>query len=596
MPIYKAPLEDVRFVLDEIVGAGKLAELPGYEDATPDLIAQVLEEGAKLCEEVLFPLNQSGDGEGCTFENGVVRTPKGFKEAYATYIEAGWQGLSCDPAYGGQGLPKLVNTMLEEFICSANLSFGMYPGLSLGAYNALSTYGSEELKQRFLGRLVDGTWAGTMCLTEPHCGTDLGLIRTRAVPREDGSHAITGTKIFISAGEHDLTENILHLVLARLPDAPAGTRGISLFLVPKFLPNEDGGVGLRNGVACGSIEHKMGIKASATCVMNFEDATGWLVGEPHKGMRAMFVMMNAARLAVGIQGLGVAEVSYQNAVAYARERLQGRSLKGAAHPDKPADPIIVHPDVRRNLLTARAYTEGARALGALVGYKLDVAEKHADEKTRKEADEFVQLMTPIVKALFTDIGFESANIAVQVHGGHGFIWETGVEQYVRDARICQIYEGTNGIQALDLVGRKLPQDMGRLLRRFFHPVGAEIEADMEREELAEFVLPLAKAFAKLQQATAIIAQKGLKDPEEAGAAATDYLRLFGLVALGWMWLRMVKAARAKLAAGDGNAAFLEAKIRTARFYTAKLLPQTNALFITIMAGASSLMEMDEAAF
>ncbi|AWJ87223.1 acyl-CoA dehydrogenase (plasmid) [Azospirillum sp. TSH58] len=596
MPIYKAPLEDVRFVLDEIVGAGKLAELPGYEDATPDLIAQVLEEGAKLCEEVLFPLNQSGDGEGCSFENGVVRTPKGFKEAYATYIEAGWQGLSCDPAYGGQGLPKLVNTMLEEFICSANLSFGMYPGLSLGAYNALSTYGSDPLKQRFLGRLVDGTWAGTMCLTEPHCGTDLGLIRTKAVPQEDGSHRITGTKIFISAGEHDLTENILHLVLARLPDAPAGTRGISLFLVPKFLPNEDGGVGPRNGVACGSIEHKMGIKASATCVMNFEDATGWLVGEPHKGMRAMFVMMNAARLAVGIQGLGVAEVSYQNAVAYAKERLQGRSLKGTAHPDKPADPIIVHPDVRRNLLTARAYTEGARALGALVGYKLDVAEKHADEKTRKEADEFVQLMTPIVKALFTDIGFESANIAVQVHGGHGFIWETGVEQYVRDARICQIYEGTNGIQALDLVGRKLPQDMGRLLRRFFHPVGAEIEADMETEELAEFVLPLAKAFAKLQQATAIVAQKGMKDPEEAGAAATDYLRLFGLVALGWMWLRMVKAAQAKLAAGEGNAAFLEAKIRTARFYTAKLLPQTNALFITIMAGSKPLMEMDEAAF
>ncbi|QCN97204.1 acyl-CoA dehydrogenase (plasmid) [Azospirillum argentinense] len=596
MPIYKAPLEDVRFVLDEIVGAGKLAELPGYEDATPDLIAQVLEEGAKLCEEVLFPLNQSGDGEGCSFENGVVRTPKGFKEAYATYIEAGWQGLSCDPAYGGQGLPKLVNTMLEEFICSANLSFGMYPGLSLGAYNALSTYGSEALKQRFLGRLVDGTWAGTMCLTEPHCGTDLGLIRTRAVPQEDGSHKITGTKIFISAGEHDLTENILHLVLARLPDAPAGTRGISLFLVPKFLPNEDSGVGPRNGVACGSIEHKMGIKASATCVMNFEDATGWLVGEPHKGMRAMFVMMNAARLAVGIQGLGVAEVSYQNAVAYARERLQGRSLKGTAHPDKPADPIIVHPDVRRNLLTARAYTEGARALGALVGYKLDVAEKHADDKTRKEADEFVQLMTPIVKALFTDIGFESANIAVQVHGGHGFIWETGVEQYVRDARICQIYEGTNGIQALDLVGRKLPQDMGRLLRRFFHPVGAEVEADMEKEELAEFVLPLAKAFAKLQQATAIIAQKGLKDPEEAGAAATDYLRLFGLVALGWMWLKMVKAAQAKLAAGEGNAAFLEAKIRTARFYTAKLLPQTNALFITIMAGSKPLMEMEEAAF
>ncbi|WP_448205902.1 acyl-CoA dehydrogenase C-terminal domain-containing protein [Azospirillum sp. sgz302134] len=596
MPIYKAPLEDVRFVLDEIVGAGKLAELPGYEDATPDLIQQVLEEGAKLCEEVLFPLNQSGDKEGCTFENGVVRTPTGFKEAYDTYIAAGWQGLSCDPAYGGQGLPKLVNTMLEEFICSANLSFGMYPGLSLGAYNALSMYGSEELKQRFLGRLVDGTWAGTMCLTEPHCGTDLGLIRTRAIPQEDGSYNITGTKIFISAGEHDLTENILHLVLARLPDAPAGTRGISLFLVPKLLPNDDGTPGPRNGVACGSIEHKMGIKASATCVMNFEDATGWLVGEPHKGMRAMFVMMNAARLAVGIQGLGLAEVSYQNAVNYARERLQGRSLKGAKAPDKPADPIIVHPDVRRNLLTARAYTEGARALGALVGYKLDVAERHPDARTRQEADEFVQLMTPIVKALFTDIGFESANIAVQVHGGHGFIWETGVEQYVRDARICQIYEGTNGIQALDLVGRKMGQDMGRLLRRFFHPVAADLEADMEKEELAEFVLPLAKAFAKLQQATAVIAQKGLKDPEEAGAAASDYLRLFGLVALGWMWLRMVRAAQARLAAGQGNAAFLEAKIKTARFYMAKLLPQTNALFITIVAGAKPLMELEDAAF
>jgi len=596
MPIYKAPLEDVRFVLDEIVGLDKLSALPGYEDATPELVGQVLEEGAKLCEEVLFPLNQSGDGEGCHFENGVVRTPQGFKEAYTTYIEAGWQGLACDPAYGGQGLPKLVNIMMEEFICSANLSFGMYPGLSLGAYNALATYGSDELKARFLPRLVDGTWSGTMCLTEPHSGTDLGIIRTKAVPDEDGSYKITGTKIFISAGEHDLTENILHLVLARLPDAPAGTRGISLFLVPKFIPKDDGTPGPRNGVACGSIEHKMGIKASSTCVMNFEDATGWLVGEAHKGMRAMFVMMNAARLAVGIQGLGLAEVSYQNAVNYARERLQGRSLSGVKAPDKPADPIIVHPDVRRNLLTARAYTEGGRALGALVAYHLDVAEKHPDARARRDADEFVQLMTPIAKALFTDIGFEAGNIAVQVHGGHGFIWETGVEQYVRDARICQIYEGTNGIQALDLVGRKLPQDMGRLLRHFFHPVGRDIEADLENEDLAEFVLPLAKAFAKLQQATALIAQKGMKDPEEAGAAATDYLRLFGLVALGWMWLRMVKAAQAKLAAGEGNAVFYETKIKTARFYMAKLLPQINSLFITITAGAKTLMEMDEAAF
>ncbi|WP_448189121.1 acyl-CoA dehydrogenase C-terminal domain-containing protein [Azospirillum sp. sgz301742] len=596
MPIYKAPLEDVRFVLDEIVGVGQLSALPGYEDATPDLIHQVLEEGAKLCEEVLFPLNQSGDAEGCRFENGVVRTPQGFKEAYDTYIAAGWQGLSCDPTYGGQGLPKLVNTMLEEFICSANLSFGMYPGLSLGAYNALSLYGSDDLKARILQKLVDGTWAGTMCLTEPHCGTDLGIIRTRAVPQDDDSYKITGTKIFISAGEHDLTENIVHLVLARLPDAPKGTRGISLFLVPKFLSNTDGTLGARNGVACGSIEHKMGIKASSTCVMNFDDATGWLVGEPHKGMRAMFVMMNAARLAVGIQGLGLAEVSYQNAAAYAKERLQGRSVKGAKFPDQPADPIIVHPDVRKNLLTARAYTEGSRALGALVGFHLDVAERHPDERQRRESDEFVQLMTPIVKALFTDIGSEAANIAVQVHGGHGFIWETGVEQYVRDARITQIYEGTNGIQALDLVGRKMGQDMGRLLRRFFHPVAADIEADMETEELAEFVIPLAKAFAKLQQATAIIAQKGMKDPEEAAAAATDYLRLFGLVALGWMWLKMAKASRAKLAAGEGDAAFFEAKLKTARFYMAKLLPQVNTLFITIMAGAAPLMALDDAAF
>lgn len=596
MPIYKAPLDDVRFVLDTIVGKDSLSALPGYEDATPDLIDQVLTEGAKLCEEVLFPLNQSGDAEGCTYENGVVRTPKGFKEAYTQYAEGGWIGLSCDPAYGGQGLPKLVNTLLEEFVCSANLSFGMYPGLSLGAYNALSLYGSDALKARFLPKLVEGTWSGTMCLTEPHSGTDLGIIRTKAVPADDDSYRITGTKIFISAGEHDLTENILHLVLARLPDAPAGTKGISLFLVPKFIPNDDGTPGKRNGVACGSIEHKMGIKASSTCVMNFDDATGWLVGEPNKGMRAMFVMMNAARLAVGIQGMGLGEVAYQNAVAYAKERLQGRSLKGTKFPDKPADPIIVHPDVRRNLMTGKAYIEGSRALAALVGYQLDVAEKHADTRVRQEADEFVQLMTPIVKALMTDIGFEVANIAVQVHGGHGFIWETGVEQYVRDARIAQIYEGTNGIQALDLVGRKMGQDMGRLLRRFFHPVQAELTAALDDDSLAELAGPLAKAFGKLQQATALIAQKGMKDPEEAGAAATDYLRLFGLVALGWMWLRMAKAASAKLAAGEGDPAFLNAKLKTAAFFTAKLLPQVNTLFLTIMAGAKPLMDMEVDAF
>jgi alkylation response protein AidB-like acyl-CoA dehydrogenase len=596
MPIYKAPLADVRFVLDDVIGISALAGLPGYEEATPDLIHQILEEGGKLCEEVLFPLNQTGDAEGCTLENGAVRTPTGFREAYDTYMAAGWQGLACDPAYGGQGLPKLVNTMLEEFICSANLSFGMYPGLSLGAYNALALHGSDELKTRFLPRLADGSWSGTMCLTEPHCGTDLGLVRTRAVPRDDGSYAVSGTKIFISAGDHDLTDNILHLVLARLPGAPAGTRGISLFLVPKRLPTASGAAGPANGVTCGSIEHKMGIKGSSTCVLNFEESVGWLVGEPDKGMRAMFTMMNAARLAVGIQGLGLAEVAYQNAVAYARERLQGRSLKGAKAPDKPADPIIVHPDVRRSLLTMRAFVEGARALGAWVGFNLDVAERHGDDEEGRAADELVQLMTPIVKALFTDIGFDAASLAVQVYGGHGYIRENGVEQYLRDARITQIYEGTNGIQALDLVGRKLPQHMGRLLRRFFHPVAADLDRAAHEEGLEEFAVPLAKAFGKLQQATLFIARKGMADPEEAGAAATDYLRLFGLVALGWMWLRMVRAARAHLATGDGDRRFFEAKLHTARFYMTRLLPQVNALFPAIMAGAATLMDMDEAAF
>jgi alkylation response protein AidB-like acyl-CoA dehydrogenase len=598
MPIYKAPLADMRFVLDELFDVGSvISGLPGHEEHTSDLFQAVLEEGAKLCENELFPLNQSGDEEGCHYENGVVRTPKGFREAYRTFIEGGWTGISADPDYGGQGLPHTVQFAVQEFICSANLSFGMYPGLSHGAYNAIHRWGTDEQKRTYLPKLVDGTWSGTMCLTEPHCGTDLGLIRTKAVPTADGGFEITGTKIFISAGEHDLTENIVHLVLAKLPDAPAGTRGISLFVVPKFLPAADGRPGMRNGVACGSIEHKMGIKASSTCVMNFEGAKGWLIGEPHKGMRAMFTMMNAARLGVGIQGLGLAEVSYQNAVAYARERLQGRSLSGAKHPDKPADPIIVHPDVRKILLTMRAYNEGSRALAVWVAMNIDLAESHPDPAVRQEADDLVALMTPIVKALFTDIGFETTNLGVQVHGGHGYIREYGMEQYVRDARITQIYEGANAIQALDLVGRKLPQDMGRLLRRFFHPVASYIEEHMEEEALAEFVLPLAKAFAKLQQATAIIAQKGLKNPDEAGAASTDYLRMFGLVALGYMWVRMAEKAQASLASGaDGDARFYETKVKTARFYFTRLMPQVNALFIAVNAGAKTLMDVDAEAF
>jgi alkylation response protein AidB-like acyl-CoA dehydrogenase len=598
MPTYKAPLNDVRFVLNEVFSIGQLAELPGHEDHTPDLIEAVLEEGAKLAENVLQPLNRSGDEEGCRYENGVVRTPAGFPEAYAQFIAGGWTGVSADPEYGGQGLPHVVNFVLEEFLCSANLSFGMYPGLSHGAYNALYLHGTDELKRAYLPKLVDGTWSGTMCLTEPHCGTDLGMIRTKAVPDDsgDGSFAITGTKIFISAGEHDLTENILHLVLAKLPDAPSGTKGISLFLVPKFLPREDGTPGMRNGVMCGSIEHKMGIKASSTCVMNFDAAKGWLVGQPHKGMRAMFTMMNAARLGVGIQGLGLAEVSYQNAVSYARDRLQGRSLTGTKAPDKPADPIIVHPDVRKNLMTMRAYTEGCRALACWIGLNIDIVNKHPDPAVKAEADDLVALMTPIVKAFFTDIGFETTNMGVQIYGGHGYIREYGMEQFVRDARIAQIYEGANGIQALDLVGRKLPQDMGRLLRRFFHPVSEFLEENQEDPALLEFVIPLAKAFGKLQQATALIAQRGMKNPDEAGAASTDYLRLFALVAVGFMWARMVKVAQTKLPQANGNARFYDTKIRTARFYMTKLLPQVNALFLTIMAGAAPLMDIDAEAF
>jgi alkylation response protein AidB-like acyl-CoA dehydrogenase len=593
MPIYHAPIEDIKFVLHDVLGMEELTTISEYAEATPDLVDQILEEGAKLCEEVLFPINQSGDEEGCTWDNGMVRTPKGFKEAYDAFSQAGWCGVSADPEFGGMGLPMLVNTAMQEMICSANFSFGMYPGLSQGAYEALEHYGTDEQKQTYLPKLVTGEWSGTMCLTEPHCGTDLGLIRTKAVPNDDDSFNITGTKIFISAGEHDLSENIIHLVLAKLPDAPEGVKGISLFVVPKFLP-ENMGV---NGVTCGSIEHKMGIKASATCVMNFEESKGWLVGEPHKGLRAMFTMMNAARLGVAMQGLGIAEVAYQNALAYAKDRLQMRALDGPKAPEKPADPIIVHPDVRRMLLTSKAFCEGARALSYWIGMELDKSLKHPDEDARKEADDLVALMTPILKAYQTDMGFEVSSLAMQVHGGHGYIWEYGVEQYARDARIAMIYEGTNGIQALDLVGRKMGAHMGRYLRRFFHPLSQFIEEHQADSDLQEFIFPLAKAFAKLQQSTAIIAQKGLKDPNEAGAASVDYLRQFALVAMGYMWIRMVKVAQEKLkAGGDGKEEFYDAKIKTARFFFARMLPEADWHFKAVMAGADSLMEMKEAQF
>jgi butyryl-CoA dehydrogenase len=595
MVSYAAPLDDIRFLLYDLLDyEGQVAALPGCEEASRELVDAVLEEGAKFCQNELLPLNRSGDEEGCRFENGVVRTPEGFKALYDSFCEAGWNGLSLSPDYGGQGLPKTLQFVMTELICSTNLSFGMYPGLTHGACNALEMHGSDDQKQAFLPNMIHGRWSGTMCLTEPHCGTDLGLIRTRAEPKDDGRYAITGTKIFISAGEHDLSENIVHLVLAKLPDAPEGTKGISLFIVPKFLVKEDGSLGARNGVACGSIEHKMGIKASSTCVMNFDAAEGTLVGEPHSGMAKMFTMMNVARLDVGIQGLGLAETAYQSAAAYARERLQGRSLAGPAYPDKPADPIIVHPDVRRNLLTMRALNEGARALALWVAIAVDVAEKHPDAARRQEADDLVALMTPIIKSFFTDYGFEATNLGMQVYGGHGYIREHGMEQLVRDARIAQIYEGANGIQALDLVGRKLGQNMGRLLRRFFHPVQGYVETGMSKPELAEFVAPLAKTLSRLQQSTLWIAQQGLKDPEEAGAAAADYLNLFAYTALAYLWARMAEVSLKE--AGGDNAAFHEAKLATARFFFQRLLPKSSGHFSAIMAGKAPIMAMKEAAF
>lgn len=597
MPTYKAPLRDMLFVLYELHDGEALSKLPGLEDFTRDVVEPVLEEAAKLCEEVLQPLNRSGDEQGCTLENGVVRTPSGFKDAYRQFREGGWTGIGCKPEFGGQGAPKIVNALVEEMISSANLSFGMYAGLSYGAYVSLANFGTDQQKSQYLPSLVDGTWSGTMCLTEAHCGTDLGQIRTTAKPGLNGTYKISGSKIFISAGEHDLTDNIVHLVLARLPDAPKGIKGISLFVVPKFLPQPDGSLGPRNGVSCGSLEHKMGIKASATCVLNFDAAQGTLVGEPNKGMRAMFAMMNAERISVGMQGLGLAEVSYQNAVAYARERLQGRALTGPKRPDKPADPIIVHPDVRRMLLTCRAYIEGCRALAAWAGHAYDQAGHNPDPVARQDAQDFVALVTPIVKALITDIGYEVTNLGMQVFGGHGYIREWGQEQYVRDCRIAQIYEGTNGVQALDLVGRKLPMHAGRLLRAFFHPVASYIETRGSNEQLTHLVVPLAKAFERLKQATGHIARAGLRNPDEAGAAASEYLRLFGLTALAYLWVRMAEVSLAKLKSGANDEAdFYAAKLTTARFFAERILPQTGMLYAQIMAGSSTMMSFEEASF
>ena len=596
MQVYQAPLRDMRFVLHELHADDGFGEVEQNEELTPDLFDAVLEEAAKVAQDILLPLNRTGDEEGCKLENGVVRTPKGFKEAYDQFRQNGWCALATPPEWGGQGLPQTVNKLVEEMISATNLSFGLYPGLTHGATTAIVDFATEDLQQTYLPKMVEGAWSGTMCLTEAHCGTDLGLLRTKAAPQGDGSYRITGSKIFISAGDHDLTENIVHLVLARLPDAPPGIKGISMFLVPKLLPDDAGNASKPNGVSVAAIEHKMGLKASATCQLDFDDSTGWLVGTEHKGMRAMFRMMNEERIAVGVQGLGVGEAAYQSAVYYAKDRLQGRSLSGAQAPDKPADPIIVHPDVRRMLMTMRAYNEGSRALVGWVARAVEASQHAKEPEVRQRAEDFVALMTPVVKALCTDLGFESANLAVQVYGGHGYIAESGVEQFVRDARIAMIYEGTNGIQALDLVGRKMGAHNGRYLRSFFHPTARLVEELKAHEELGKQGEALEKAFGALQLATGAIAQKGLKDPEEAAAAASEYLRLLGFVAMGSCFGKAAVLAHARLAEGTDEAEFYKAKLITARFFFDRLLPPASALFLAIKRGKASMMELPAEAF
>jgi len=597
MPVYKAPVEDVMFLLNDVFPIERYNNLPGFADATPDVAEAVLTEGARLCEEVFAPLNRIGDLEGCTRNaDGSVTTPKGFKEAYKAYAAGGWMGLSMPAEYGGQGLPSVLNTIMQEFISSANLSLGMYPGLTQGAIAALLVHGTEDQKRTYVPKMVEGVWTGTMNLTEPHCGTDLGLLKTRAVPNGDGSYAITGTKIFISAGEHDLTENIVHLVLARIEGAPAGTKGISLFVVPKFLVNEDGSLGARNGVACGSLEHKMGIHGNATCVMNYDGAKGWLVGQENRGLNAMFVMMNEARLAVGVQGLSQSEVAYQNAVAYAKDRLQGRSLTGPQFPDKPADPIIVHPDVRRTLLSIKSCNEAARALLIWTALQSDVAHRSADEAERQAADDHMGLMTPVVKGVLTDLGFDNAVRAQQMFGGHGYIEEWGMSQFVRDARIAMIYEGANGIQAMDLVGRKLGKDGGRAVMAFFNEVGAFCRENAEDESLKGFVAPLQQGLGHLQQATMWFMQNAMARPDNAGAGATDYMHLFGIVAMGYMWARMAKAAQARKAQGNGAAERMDAKLLTGRFFMERMMPETGMRLARISSGADATMAMPVEAF
>jgi acyl-CoA dehydrogenase len=595
MPVYKAPVDDVLFLLNDVFHIERFANLPGFADASPDVVEAIVSEVGTFCEDVLAPLNRIGDRLGCRrSQDGSVTTPEGFKPAYRQVVEGGWIGISVPPEFGGLGLPVAVTQIVNEFMVSANLSFAMYPGLTQGAIAVLLTHGAADQKALYVPKMVAGEWSGTMNLTEPQCGTDLGLIRTKAVRQPDGSYKITGTKIFISAGEHDLAANIVHLVLARVEGAPEGTRGLSLFVVPKIIPNPDGTLGARNAVSCGSIEEKMGIHGNATCVMNYDGAAGWLVAQENHGLQAMFVMMNEARLAVGVQGLALSEVAYQNAAQYAKDRLQGRAITGAKFSDRPADPIIVHPDVRRVLMTIRAFNEAARALVLWTAIESDVAHRSSATKERQVADDRLGLMTPVIKGVLTDLGFANAVMAQQVFGGHGYIQEWGMEQFVRDARIPMIYEGANGIQALDLVGRKLGKDGGRAVMALFGEMQGYIKEQTADAAMKPLVEPLGKALGHLQQATMWFMQNAMAKPDNAGAGATDYMHLFGLVALGYMWCQIAAAAHLKLA--DDDSGRMNAKLVMARFFMERMLPETAAHLARIQSGAATLMELPAEAF